>query len=98
MGDGIVGWVAVHRHSVVNSDPDLDLGDAAVTLGLRSCTVTPVMAFGELVGVLAVYLPQRRGFSDADVRVVGELAQELGWEALREMKARSAVPVRAQTA
>jgi putative nucleotidyltransferase with HDIG domain len=98
MGDGIVGWVAVHRHSVVNSDPDLDLGDAAVTLGLGSCTATPVMAFGELVGVLVAYLPQRRGFSDADVRVVGELAQELGWEALREMKTRSAVRVRAHTA
>ncbi|NUR53328.1 MAG: HD domain-containing protein [Acidobacteria bacterium] len=98
MGDGVVGWVAVHRHTLVNSNPDLDFGDAAIALGLRSCTATPVIAFGELVGVLAVYLPQRRGFSEADVRVVGAVAQELGWEALREMNTRSATSARAHSA
>jgi putative nucleotidyltransferase with HDIG domain len=78
VGEGLAGWVAANRHTIVNSDPNLDLGDAARHLGLRACTATPVFALGNLVGVLAVYLAQPRGFSEADVRWIGRLAQEIG--------------------
>ena len=83
VGEGLSGWVAAHRHTIVNSDPGLDLGDAGVRLGLRACTSTPVFAFGNLVGVESVYLPEPRGFSDSHVRVVGALAQEIGLEFAR---------------
>ena len=83
VGEGLSGWVAANRHTMVNSDPDLDLGDAGMRLGLRACTSTPVFAFGNLVGVLSVYLPESRGFSDSHVRVIGALAQELGLEFAR---------------
>jgi putative nucleotidyltransferase with HDIG domain len=77
VGEGLAGWVAANRHTIVNSDPGLDLGDAALHLGLRACTATPVFALGDLVGVLAVYLPQPRPFSEPEVRWIGRLAQEL---------------------
>ncbi|MEP7305969.1 MAG: HD domain-containing phosphohydrolase [Acidobacteriota bacterium] len=78
VGEGLAGWVAANRHTIVNSTPDLDIGDAAVELGLLACTAVPVFALGNLVAVLSVYLPSPRGFSEADVRAVGALAQEIG--------------------
>src|SRR5262249_37762616 len=83
MGEGVSGWVAAHRYRIVNSDPALDLGDAAPVLDLRSCMSVPVFAFGELVGVLTVYLPKPRGFSERELRVVGSLAQEIGLDVAR---------------
>ncbi len=83
LGEGIAGWVAANRHTIVNSNPDLDLGDLAFGLGLHACTATPVFALGQLVGVLAVYLPQPRGFTDDDVRWIGALAQEIALDVAR---------------
>jgi putative nucleotidyltransferase with HDIG domain len=83
VGEGLAGWVAANRHTIVNSDPDLDLGDTAGQLGLRACIATPVFALGELVGVLAVYRVERQAFSQADVRAIGVLAQEIGIEVAR---------------
>ena len=34
VGEGLAGWVAANRHTIVNSTPDLDIGDTAVELGL----------------------------------------------------------------
>jgi putative nucleotidyltransferase with HDIG domain len=76
VGEGLAGWVAANRRTIVNSDPGLDLGDQALHLGLRACMATPVFALGDLVGVLAVYLP--RGFAEPDVRWIGRLAQDIG--------------------
>lgn len=78
VGEGLAGWVAANRHTIINSHADLDLGLAAHDLGLRACTATPVFAFGDLAGVLSVYLPGERRFSDAEVRTVGAIAQEIG--------------------
>ncbi len=87
LGEGLVGWVAAYRHTIVNSDPGLDLGDDAGRLGLGVCTAMPVFALGDLVGVLAVYLRRPSRFSEADVRRIGVLAQEIGieWIANRRM-------------
>jgi putative nucleotidyltransferase with HDIG domain len=78
IGEGLSGWVATNRRTVVNSDPTLDFGDLSARLGLRSCVSTPVFALGDLVGVLSVYSPKTRGFSESDARLVGGLAQEIG--------------------
>jgi hypothetical protein len=83
LGEGLSGWVAAHRSRAVNSSPDLELGDAASALGLQSCASVPLFAVGDLVGVLSVYLPQPRGFSDADVRAIGMIAHEVGLELAR---------------
>ncbi len=78
VGEGLAGWVAVNRHTIVNSHADLDLGDVARELGLGSCTATPVFVLGELRGVVAVYLPSPRRFSESEARAVGALAQMMG--------------------
>jgi GAF domain-containing protein len=78
VGEGLAGWVAVNRHTIVNSHADLDLGDVARELGLGFCTATPVFALGELRGVVSVYLPSQRRFSESEARAVGALAQMMG--------------------
>jgi putative nucleotidyltransferase with HDIG domain len=78
VGEGLAGWVAVNRHTIVNSHADLDLGEVARELGLGSCTATPVFVLGELRGVVAVYLPSPKRFSESEARAVGALAQMMG--------------------
>jgi putative nucleotidyltransferase with HDIG domain len=78
IGEGLAGWVAVNRHTIVNSHADLDLGALASELGLGACTATPVFALGNLAAVLSVYLPAGRRFSDNDVRAVGAFSQMIG--------------------
>ena len=78
VGEGLAGWVAVNRHTIVNSHADLDLGDVARELGLGSCTASPVFVLGDLRGVVAVYLPSPRRFSESEARAVGALAQMMG--------------------
>lgn len=84
IGEGLAGWVAVNRHTIVNSHADLDLGERARYHGLQACTATPVFSLGNLVGVLSVYLPAPRTFSESEVRAVGALAQEIGVMLARE--------------
>ena len=83
VGEGLAGWVAANRYTIVNSDAGLDLGDAAEPLGLRACTATPVFALGALVAVLSVYCSRPGGFSDDEVRAIGALGQEIGLEVAR---------------
>jgi GAF domain-containing protein len=88
IGEGLAGWVAANRHTIINSHADLDLGaTTANRLGLKACTAMPVFALGDLAGVLSVYLPPSRRFSDADVRAVGALAQEIGLVIARQTHA-----------
>ncbi|MGE4055890.1 MAG: HD domain-containing phosphohydrolase, partial [Vicinamibacterales bacterium] len=77
-GQGLSGWVAANRHSIVNSDAGLDLGDQAEHLNLASAASTPVFAFGNVVGVLTVYSSDRGAYSLHHARIIGVLAQEIG--------------------
>jgi putative nucleotidyltransferase with HDIG domain len=84
MGEGLSGWVAANRHTMVNSEADLDLNDYAIDLSLRSAASTPVFAFGTVAAVLTAYLPQRAAFSHRQVRLLGLLAQDIGHGLARE--------------
>ena len=87
IGEGLSGWVAANRHTIVNSHADLDLGDAAHRLGLTACTSTPVFALGDLVAVFTVYTP--RPLTTAEARNLGRLGQDIG---LNVARAREASP------
>jgi putative nucleotidyltransferase with HDIG domain len=78
LGEGLVGWVAAHRHTIINSHADLDLGAAAAALDLGACTAVPVFAFGTLVGVLTFYLPKPLRFTSEQVPQLGVIAQQIG--------------------
>jgi putative nucleotidyltransferase with HDIG domain len=85
IGEGLSGWVAATRHTIVNSHADLDLGDAAQRLGLTSCTSTPVFALGDLAAVFTVYA--RRPLSAAESSTIGRLGQEIGLNVARAREA-----------
>jgi len=78
IGAGLSGWVAAHRHTIVNSSADLDLGEAALARGFRACVSTPVFVLGDLAGVLTVYRKGEGAFTRDEVRLIGALAQRVG--------------------
>ena len=79
VGEGLAGWVAANRYTIVNSHRNLDLGDAADRLNLHASVVTPVFALGDLgLGVLAGLPRAEAVFTEDDVRTIGLLAQEIG--------------------
>lgn len=73
LGQGLTGWVAATRCSITNSDPSLDLGDNAASLNLKACTAVPILAAGDLVGVLTVY--GQTPCTPAEARRLGHIAQ-----------------------
>ncbi|MEI6541369.1 MAG: HD domain-containing phosphohydrolase, partial [Planctomycetota bacterium] len=78
-GQRLSGWVAANRQTISNSDPILDLGDAARThaLPLRSCISTPLLLGDRLVGVLSLYSEETNGFDEDHRRVIEVVAQHI---------------------
>jgi two-component system NarL family sensor kinase len=74
VGSRLSGWVAAHRQPIVNSDPALDLGAQTVAPALQSCLSVPLESGESLVGVLTLYSPHPRAFSDDHGRLVQMIA------------------------
>jgi putative nucleotidyltransferase with HDIG domain len=79
LGQRLSGWVAANRHTIVNSDPVLDLGDVArsPSLSLRSCISTPILLDDSLVGVLSLYSSESSRFADEHRRVIEAVARQI---------------------
>jgi hypothetical protein len=82
IGEGLSGWVAANRHTIVNSHADLDLGMRPSGWALTNCTSTPIFALGDLAAVFTVYAAPtlRRGGTEdrttrADDRSVSRRAE-----------------------
>ena len=78
MGERLSGWVAANRQTIVNSDPLLDLGEVirSVTPRPRSALSTPLIAEGELVGVLSLYSTSKDAFNADHQRVAEMIARQ----------------------
>ena len=76
LGQRLSGWVGANRQAIVNSDPVLDLGEAA-RARLRSCLSVPAVSGEHLVGVLTVYSMSENGFGDVDRRILEAAARQL---------------------
>src|SRR5262249_53890069 len=75
---GIAAWVAVHRTTVVNAEPILDLGFRATSNpALRSSLVTPLVDSDAVIAVLALYSKELLAFSDDHMRVIELLGPRL---------------------
>ena len=75
---GVAGWVAVHRASLLNAEPILDLGFRATsTPALRSSLVAPLIDSDAVIAVLALYSKDLLAFSDDHSRVIDLLAPRL---------------------
>jgi GAF domain-containing protein len=55
VGERLTGWVASNREPIINSEARLDLGGEAGLFGLKFCLALPLVAEGELAGVLSLY-------------------------------------------
>jgi putative nucleotidyltransferase with HDIG domain len=55
IGERLTGWVAEHQQPIVNSDAKLDLGPESSLYKLNYCLALPLVADGELAGVLSLY-------------------------------------------
>ena len=55
IGERLTGWVAEHQQPMVNSEARLDLGAEAALYRLNYCLALPLVADGQLVGVLSLY-------------------------------------------
>jgi len=79
IGQRLSGWVAANRHTIVNSDAVLDLGDLARphALALRACLSTPLIANDQLVGVLSLYSSEVGGFNDDHRRIIEGVSRQI---------------------
>jgi diguanylate cyclase (GGDEF)-like protein/putative nucleotidyltransferase with HDIG domain len=79
LGQRLSGWVAANRQTILNSDPVLDLGDAARSqaLRLRSCLSTPLLHEDHLVGVLSLYSGEHNGFNEDHRRIIEAAARQI---------------------
>ncbi len=78
-GQRLTGWVAANRQTILNSDPILDVGDAARHFKprLRSCLSTPLLDEAQLVGVLSVYSPLAGAFTEDHQRLIEVVARQV---------------------
>lgn len=79
LGQRLSGWVAANKQTISNSDPILDLGDAARahSLRLRSCLSTPLLSEDQLVGVLSLYSPEANAFNEDHRRIIEVVAKQI---------------------
>jgi putative nucleotidyltransferase with HDIG domain len=80
LGQRLSGWVAATRQSVVNSDPALDLSDIGMSrlAHLRSTLAAPLLADGDLVGVVSVYSARAEAFTQEHRQVLEAVARHMG--------------------
>jgi diguanylate cyclase (GGDEF)-like protein/putative nucleotidyltransferase with HDIG domain len=79
LGQRLTGWVGANRQVIRNSDPVLDLGDAArsVIPRPRSCLSAPLTVGDTLIGVLTLYSSGREAFSDDHQRIVEIIVRQV---------------------
>jgi len=77
IGEGIAGRVARDKQPLLVQDPDpSEVADPALH-GLRSILGVPLMAGGEVTGVLKVGVPAPRRFSEDDLMLLGLAADRV---------------------
>jgi putative nucleotidyltransferase with HDIG domain len=85
LGQGLSGWVASTRQSILNSDPRLDLGQTATNAcgELKSAASLPLVLDDQLIGVLTLYSDQTNAYSEQHLKVLSLLAPRLAYAVSR---------------
>lgn len=80
VGQGLAGWVALHRSPVVNGNPRVELGAAdGVRAGqLESALALPLMGVEQLAGVLMLSRRTAESFTKDHLRVLLTVTNKLG--------------------
>ena len=94
LGQRLSGWVAANRRSIRNSDPVLDLGEAAraMTPRPRSCLSAPLLVEKELIGVLTLYSTTQDAFSEEHQRVLEAVTRQVAAVIKRALISSDRVP------
>jgi diguanylate cyclase (GGDEF)-like protein/putative nucleotidyltransferase with HDIG domain len=77
-GQGVTGWVARNRRSLVNTAPGADLEAAGVSLPtvLQSALVCPLMFRERVIGTMAVYHTERSFYRDDHRRLLDRVCEQ----------------------
>src|SRR6185295_16899684 len=72
VGEGGAGWVAQHRQVLIGGSPlaDLERPLGQMAASYRSTAIFPLLHEGTLVGTLALYSEEDRGYSADEVRLL----------------------------
>ena len=88
LGQRLTGWVGANRQTIINSDPVLDLGEAARVMRppLRSSLSTPLLADNALVGALTLYSTAKDAFNDNHRRIIEAVARQVAGTLLKALR------------
>jgi len=80
VGDGLAGWVARNRRTLINADPRATFDAAGVTdpISLTSAIVCPLYFEDTLIGSLALYHTERNRYTDDHRRLLEGIAEQAG--------------------
>jgi len=79
VGQGLSGWVAASRQTILNSDPRLDFGNSVpeLTASLASAASIPLCIDDQLVGVLTIYSSTPAGYTEQHLKLLHVVAPRL---------------------
>ena len=80
LGEGLAGWVAENRRSILNGNPAVEAGylpEHNQVSTLRSALAVPLVHLDEVEGVIALYSQKLSAFSEDDLRVIEAIAPKL---------------------
>ncbi|MBE0657809.1 MAG: diguanylate cyclase [Bryobacteraceae bacterium] len=80
LGQGLSGWVAETRTSILNGNPSVEAGylnDVRRICTLKSALAVPLVHDDRVVGVLALYSTERDAFSRDEQRVLQSISPKL---------------------
>jgi len=75
--DGVIGWVAKQKRYAIVKDVSTDPRYYEASAGTRSELAVPVLASGELLGVINVESPQQAFFDEEDRQILEVVANHL---------------------
>ena len=81
VGQGLSGWVAENRKSILNGNPSVETGylsDPTKFSTLRSAIAVPLEGLNGVVGVLALYSADRDAFTKDHLRVLLAINSKIG--------------------
>lgn len=73
MGQGLTGWAAANRRTIVNGDPGLDFINLETKISFQAALLVPLVGANGTIGVLALYREEKDSFTFDDSRVLQAL-------------------------
>ena len=78
VGEGLAGWVARHRRSLINAPPAIDFAAARSSsqTTLKSALVHPLIVNDRLVGILSLYDTAQTSYTEDHLRLLAHVSDQ----------------------